>query len=138
VVARAGVNPLPASCGPDLLPAIIPVVQYVAIVVRDELIKGRSANEYNIAEMAVMSEASPIVESASGNLPAYSDAAGAAESVSPEMHSASATVSVERHGRRRRDKCRRYRGRGNPTEKFGHRFDPPPKTRKPDARGIAK
>jgi hypothetical protein len=80
----------------------------------------------------VMPAESRTVESASGNLPAHSHAAGAAESTSPEMRSA----SMERHGRRRRD--RRYRGRGNPTEKFGHHFDPPPKPPKPDARVIAK
>ena len=38
---------------------------------------------------------------------------------SAAVHSASKTTPMERHGWRRRDDCRPYRGHGNATEKFG-------------------
>src|ERR1700730_3333274 len=90
------------------------MVRHVVIVVRYVVVKEWSANEYNIAEMAVMPEESRIVESANGNLPAHS-------------HAAESTAFTERRGRRRRDNCRPYHRRGNPTEKFCHHFGPPPK-----------
>ena len=88
-----------------MLPAIVPVVRHVAIVIRYVVEKERSANRCKTAEMAVMPEAGPIVKSAN------------------EMPAAAIHSGAE--AGRRRDNCRPNCGRGNATGKFGHHVNPP-------------
>lgn len=111
-VASAGVSPLPARWGPDLLPAVV--------AIRSVGVKNRSANECKIVDMAAMSEASRIVESAAAT-PVYERCAAG------DLPPHSRAGPMQGHSRRCRDNCRRDRGRGNAAGKLGHHFNPPGK-----------